>query len=53
MDTLYLLLLIGGLASLVEYLYYRLKSRLKDPKVLFKDIHIPPTTKSTRKEERI
>lgn len=53
MDTLYLLLLIGGLVSLVEYLYYRRLNKLKDPKILFKDVHISPTIKSTSKKERL
>ena len=36
-----LILLVIGIS------YYNFKNRSKDPKVLFKDIHIPPTTKGT------
>lgn len=45
-----LIVLLGGLILLVVYIYYRkLKDKPKDPKVLFKDVHIPPTTKGMYK----
>ena len=54
MNNLYLIIILGNLVFLTGYIYYyKLKNKSKNPKVLFKNIHIPPIIKSTNKKEHL